>query len=117
MQPLVPYLRNNFKWSPAEVEKFLKNDFAKLKTMLEGEPIYTGHSERHDPLLLEEITVCGAEDIRVNTGSMESSLPQFVYSRYGILLKQPKLPCLIQRSNVFSLDVYYPLELVLIDRK
>lgn len=117
MQLLTDYLNKNYNFTTAQWEKFFQNDRNRLGDLLNGMPIFTGHSERHDPLLYETISLKPVREIRVNCGGVETSMEQFLYSKFGLSIQKPNYCCLVNRNGPLGLDSYYPLEFVYVDKK
>lgn len=117
MMLLMEYFRQKFGFTSAQWDQFVKNEGKRLENLLDGLPIYTGHTERRDPLHFDSISLKPASEIRVNGGGVESSLEQFIYSKFSVLIKNSNYCCLVSRSGNLGLDSYYPLELVYVDKK
>lgn len=84
--------------------------------MLCGLPIYTGHCEKRNAILWDSISTQPIKDIKVNSGSVEASFCQFLYIKFGVVIKNLKYPCLIQKSVFLDFELYYPLEICLCDK-
>lgn len=117
MIPLTDYLCRRYKLTTAQLVDLMQNEQEKLYEMLRGQPLYTGHTSRRDALPLASLSSKPLSQIYVNTGNVETSLIQFLYSKFSIQIKHPEFHCLVFRNNMFDLDFYYPIEKVLINVK
>lgn len=117
MQLLTEYLNKNYNYTTTQWEKFYQNDRDRLQNVLEGIPIFTGHTTKRDPLMFDTISLKAVREIRVNSGGVETSLEQFIYAKYGISIQKPNYCCLVSRAGHLGIDSYYPLELIYVDKK
>lgn len=114
---LIDYLRKQLKMTAAQLDEFIQNERERLKQLLLGLPLYTGHAEEHAHLIFDNLSRKAAGKLNVNHGGVETSLEQFLYSKYGLFLRKPDYPCLVYRVGFFGLDHYYPLEFIYTDTK
>jgi hypothetical protein len=117
MMLLLDYLRRQLKMTAAQLEDFVQSEHERLKNLLLGLPIYTGHNEERLHLICDGISKKSVRELRVNDGGIETTMEQFLYSKYGLLLRKPCFPCLIHRAGIFGLDAYYPLECIYTEGK
>lgn len=94
----------------------MQNERDKIVKLLEGAPLYSNHSQERHPLLFESISRRGVAEINVNSGGVECNLLQFIYIKHGIALKYANFPCFIHKHSLLGIDIYYPLEITLIDK-
>jgi hypothetical protein len=114
---LTDYLRKQLKISISQLDELVQNDHERLRNMLQGLPLFTGHEEKPQHLAFDGISQKPLREIHVNNGGVETSMEQFLYSKYGLTVRKPDYPCLIHRTGIFGLDSYYPLEFIYTETK
>jgi hypothetical protein len=117
MTPLLEWIQKRLNLSTTQLEAYLWNEKESLEKLLTGLPIYSGHADRKDPIQFDTLSLRPTSEIQVNNGVVASSLSQYLYSRFGLILKHPRYPSLVQRASVLGTDAYYPLELAYVDKK
>lgn len=115
--PLLDWLEKKLNLDASQLEDYLKNEVESVEKLLTSLPIYSNHTSKRDPLSFDGISCCPLSEIKINSGGVECTLVQFLYCKYGLVVKNTNYPCLIQRNSLLGIDSYYPLNFILVDRK
>lgn len=115
MRRLCSYLCEILKCDIDELDEHIRDNFKKTYKVLKGLPLYTSHNDECYALRCDGVTRAGPRTILACGGQLGITLEQNLYSKCRIILNHPQMPCIVVRYDDTASEVYYPIELVLVD--
>ncbi|KAH7721008.1 hypothetical protein AAVH_11475 [Aphelenchoides avenae] len=98
----------------------IRDDTAKVKTMLEGLPLYhsvPGSGGQLTPVKVDGVTFAGVSTLYGKGGSLATTVEQICQVRHELNFNHRQLQCIIQQQGVYGGEIYIPIEVVKVDRR
>lgn len=116
MQTLPAYLCSVLNCEFGDLPRAVEQERLRVLKLLPSLPLYSGHGTRHCPIKCDGLTHSGPNTLYAYGGHLNVTIEQMFYTQCKTKLQLPTLPCLVSVHEDLAAELYYPIELAMVDK-